>query len=73
MAKPLISPDAARIDACVEVLCQKGCRAVWGAIDAMEQGEPLPETAHLEAIEHWAVLDELKNVMAVYGRSCAPK
>ncbi len=46
---------------------------MWGIIDAMEQGEQLPETAHLESAEHRAVLDELKNVMAVYGRSCSVK
>lgn len=52
---------------CVEVLCDKGCRAVWADIRRIEAGDIVPEIAELSAEERHAVLDELRNVMAVYG------
>lgn len=67
------SPSRERVDACVERLCQKGCRVVWEVIATMERGENLPETAHLAPTEHTAVLTELKSIMAVYGGSCSLK
>jgi hypothetical protein len=56
-----------RIDHCIEALCDKGCRAVWGHIQRLEAGEPLAETVDLTEQERQAVLKELKAVMAVYG------
>jgi hypothetical protein len=61
-----------RIERCVENLCQKGCRAVWADIDALESGHPLPEVDGLSHTEVRAVLTELKQVMAVYEGTCIP-
>jgi hypothetical protein len=58
------------VEACVERLCQKGCRAVWGDIDRLERGEVPPEVAGLDGGQLEAVLAELKSVMAVYGDRC---
>jgi len=60
-----------RVEQCVENLCQKGCRAVWSDIDALEAGSALPEVDGLDAREVAAVIAELKEVMAVYKGSCA--
>lgn len=61
-----------RVGHCVEALCQKGCRAVWCIIDALERGAPLPETADLSDREIRLVLQELKSIMAVYEGKCVP-
>lgn len=58
------------VEQCVENLCQKGCRAVWSDIDALEAGDFLPETGGLSRTEVRAVIDELKAVMAVYEGAC---
>ena len=55
----------------IELLCHKGCRQVWREIDALERGEDLPETAELNDEEKAVVLQELKNIMAVYGDRCS--
>jgi hypothetical protein len=60
------------IDACVEALCQKGCRSVRDDIATLERGESLPETHGMEPGDVGAVLDELKSVMAAYGDACRP-
>lgn len=60
-----------RVEKCVEKLCHKGCRAVWGDIDALEAGTSLPETKGLNRAEIQAVIKELKAVMAVYEGTCA--
>jgi hypothetical protein len=54
----------------VETICERGCRRVWDAIDTLEQGDDLAETADLTSAERAWVLAELKAVMAVYGDSC---
>ncbi|MGD2021421.1 MAG: hypothetical protein PVJ47_10215 [Thiohalocapsa sp.] len=54
----------------VETICERGCRRVWDAIDSLEQGIDLPETADLDAAERDWVLAELKAVMSVYGARC---
>jgi hypothetical protein len=54
----------------VETICERGCRRVWDAIDRLDRGEQLPETADLSASERAWVLAELKSVMAVYGERC---
>jgi len=56
-----------RIDHCIEVLCNDGCRQVWHHIRRLESGDTLPETESLTDQERQAVLAELKAVMAVYG------
>lgn len=60
-----------RVDSCVEALCQKGCSAVWGDIEALESGQYLPETDGLSTPEVKAVVVELKSIMSVYKGTCS--
>jgi len=60
-----------RVDSCVEALCQKGCRNVWGDIEALESGTQLPEAEGLTEDEIKAVVVELKAVMSVYKGTCS--
>jgi hypothetical protein len=60
-----------RVDHCVEALCQKGCRNVWGDIKALESGCRLPEAEGLSDAEIQAVIVELKAVMSVYKDTCS--
>lgn len=59
-----------QVEHAVELLCQQGCRAVWGVIGALERGESLPETSDLDAAELEAVVCELKAIMSVYADNC---
>ena len=59
------------VEHCIELLCHKGCRQVWREIEALEQGEDLPEARGLNREEQAFVLTELKAVMAVYGDRCS--
>ena len=59
------------VEQCVENLCHKGCRAVWGDIAALDAGQLLPEAEGLSAREIRAVVRELKAIMAVYEGTCA--
>ncbi len=63
--------DKRRIDDRVELLCQKGCKALWADIDLMDRGHVLPELADLEPEERAEVLREIKSIMAVYKGSCS--
>lgn len=58
------------IDACVEAICNKGCRVVRHDIELLEQGRILPELVHLPPQSRQQVLEELKSIMSVYGDSC---
>jgi hypothetical protein len=62
---------ASAVEHAVELLCNKGCRRVWGEISALERGEVLPETRSLTPEERLLVLIELKAIMAVYGERCS--
>jgi hypothetical protein len=62
--------DKLRLEARLEALCEKGCRHVWGDIEALEHGHDLPETEGLSADERRWLLAELKQIMAVYGGRC---
>lgn len=64
------SPNDPHVEACVERLCSKGCRQVRLDIATLESGGDLPETRDLSAAQRSALLEELKQVMAVYGDSC---
>lgn len=55
-----------RVDQCVEIMCQKGCKTLWADIEALQNGVPLPEVALLSVSEREQVLSELKTIMAVY-------
>jgi len=59
------------VEHCIEAICGKGCRQVWGQIAVLERGEQLPETEGLSREETAVVLAELKTIMAVYGDSCS--
>lgn len=63
------------VDRCVEVMCKKGCKALWEDIEALQKGVTLPEVDLLSELERRQVLAELKAIMAVYGStgSCAPE
>lgn len=58
------------IDSCLERLCQKGCRAVWHDIAALERGDVPPEAAELNPKDRQKLLAELKTIMAVYQTRC---
>ncbi len=60
-----------RVDQCLEMLCGKGCSAVWRDIAALEAGQRLPETQDLSVAEQQEVLVQLKSVMSVYHNSCS--
>lgn len=60
-----------RVENCVEALCQKGCRNVWGDIEALESGNYPPEAEGLTTAEICAVIHELKAVMSVYKGTCS--
>ena len=59
-----------RVDACVEAICRKGCRAVREAIELLDRGCVVTETANLSKQEIGRVLEEIRAVMAVYERPC---
>ncbi len=61
-----------RVEHCVEQLCQKGCRAVWGDIEILESGGVLTETTQLSPAEVSTVLNELKTIMTCYDGTCSP-
>ena len=63
--------NSGSVEACVEKLCHKGCRAVWSDIRTLEAGRRLPEAQGLSAAEIDAVVSELKSIMSVYDGSCA--
>ena len=58
------------VEQCVERLCDKGCRAVWSDIEALEAGRALPEVEGLNREEIALVIAELKSIMSVYAGSC---
>jgi len=55
----------------IEALCRKGCASVREDIRLLEQGMLLPELGGLEAPARFAVLQELRVIMAVYGERCS--
>lgn len=59
------------VDHAVEILCLKGCRALWADIDLMERGKVLSELQSLDAQQQKQVLMEIKSIMAVYQGSCS--
>ncbi|WP_456405948.1 hypothetical protein [Thiolapillus sp.] len=59
------------VDHVVEILCLKGCKALWADIDSMEKGQMLPELQSLDTQQQQQVLKEIKSIMAVYKGSCS--
>ncbi|MCP3871249.1 MAG: hypothetical protein GY703_24750 [Gammaproteobacteria bacterium] len=58
------------IQHCVELICSKGCRRVREDIETLAQGGVVLETAGLTESDRRIVLEELRNIMSVYGASC---
>ena len=54
----------------IERLCQRGCRAVYRALDVLRQGVAIEETRGLNDMEIDALVKELESVMAVYDQPC---
>jgi hypothetical protein len=59
--------DNKLIDQYVETLCLKGCSAVREDINLLKQGVSIPELDTLSDLAKQAVLDQLCEIMAVYG------
>ncbi len=59
------------VEQAVEMLCLKGCKALWADIAFMEKGGVLPELANLDEGQRREVLAEIKSIMAVYEGSCS--
>jgi len=62
--------DYNKVQACVEALCDEGCRAVRDHIERLAAGDPPTPAADLSGREQAAVLEELRDIMAVYGARC---
>ncbi|QKT03439.1 hypothetical protein HUS23_06280 [Ectothiorhodospiraceae bacterium 2226] len=60
-----------RVNACVEALCQNGCKAVRATIGALRLGLPVPQTEGLTDDERLRVLCELETIMSVYDTRSA--
>ncbi len=58
------------VDACVEHICNKGCREVRKDIATMEQGGTPEGAETLNTRQKARVLTELKTIMSVYGTEC---
>ncbi len=58
-----------QIDSCLENLCQQGCRTVNQVIQRLEQEEVIDTVKHLSAAQQKTLLQELKNIMAVYAET----
>ncbi|MCK5525068.1 MAG: hypothetical protein KAI83_18220 [Thiomargarita sp.] len=58
-----------QIDSCLENLCQQGCRTVNQVIQLIEQEEVIDTIKHLSAAQRMILLQELKNIMAVYAET----
>lgn len=59
-----------QINSCIEALCLKGCASVREDIRLLEQGVVAPELKELDDLARFAVLKELRAIMAVYGEHC---
>jgi hypothetical protein len=59
-----------RVLARVEAVCEKGCRSVREDIATLRRGESIPESAGLTRGERGQLLNELEQIMAVYGDTC---
>lgn len=59
-----------RMDHYVERLCEQGCRAVLGYIEALRAGRDMPEFQGLDRAGRARLQAELENIMAVYEGRC---
>lgn len=58
-----------QIDSCLENLCKQGCRTVNQVIQRLEQEQVIDIVKHLSAAQRMILLQELKNIMAVYAET----
>lgn len=58
-----------QIDLCLEQICGQGCRSVNQIIQQLEQGKVIKLAQHLSALQRGRLLEELKNIMAVYAET----
>jgi hypothetical protein len=58
----------ARIEHCIETLCDQGCGRVSEYIEALRAGRVFTEVAGLSKAERAVVLAELEAVMAPYRK-----
>jgi len=68
--EPSPSRPEPSLEWCVELICNKGCRAVRADILALEEGRPVEGLGCLPEELRRQVLAELREIMAVYGDSC---
>jgi hypothetical protein len=61
---------APALEARVEAICARGCARVRADIATLEGGGELAETRGLASHERGLILDELRQIMAVYGDRC---
>ncbi len=59
--------DDKQIEACLESICQQGCRKVNTILSQLENGEEIENIRHLDEKQRQKLYQELKNVMAVYA------
>ncbi|NCA69664.1 MAG: hypothetical protein EOM91_06065 [Sphingobacteriia bacterium] len=64
------SLDLERVDSCIESICARGCASVRRDIATLEAGGDLSETRALTPAERRRLLDELRQIMSVYGDAC---
>ena len=64
----MLSSHTTNIDETVERLCLDGCKAVRLYIQKLENNTPMEQLGNLDAEERDRVLQELKDIMAVYER-----
>lgn len=60
-------------DDAIEVICVKGCKAVWQDIKELEERGPLTQQLGLNDEQRRRVLAELKAIMATYSYRCTPE
>jgi hypothetical protein len=58
-----------QIDSCLENLCQQGCQTVNQVIQRLEQEQVIDTVKHLNVAQRMTLLQELKNIMAVYAET----
>jgi hypothetical protein len=69
-ASDLETGEDLALEARIEAICARGCQRVRADIRTLEQGGELPETRGLAPGQRDAILNELNQIMAVYGARC---
>ncbi len=60
-----------RIDACVELICARGCKSVWRDIERLKEGMFPPGYEDLSGPARLEVIRQLSQVMQVYSGRCS--